>query len=142
VFFGFVATAGSAYVQHARVPAAGWWGSLVVGLLACAILLANNIRDVSTDRGTGKLTLAVRIGAPRARRLFAACVAGSFLAVIAIGVAHPWALLGLLGLPLAGRPIRLVLTRQDPPSLIAALVGTSRLELVVAGALAVGLAVS
>ena len=61
-FFGFVATAGSAYVQLERVPGAAWWGSLAVGLLACAILLANNIRDIVTDAVAGKRTLAVRLG--------------------------------------------------------------------------------
>src|SRR5262249_57257480 len=62
VFFGFVATVGSAYVQVEYVPGAAWWGSLVVGLLACAILLANNVRDVPTDTVAGKRTLALRVG--------------------------------------------------------------------------------
>ena len=69
VFFGFVATVGSAYVQVKYVPGAAWWGSLVVGLLACAILLANNVRDVPTDTASGKRTLAVRVGASTARAL-------------------------------------------------------------------------
>jgi 1,4-dihydroxy-2-naphthoate polyprenyltransferase len=142
VFFGFVATAGSAYVQVESVPAEAWWGAVAMGLLACGILLANNIRDVPTDRVAGKRTLAVRIGAPAARRLYAACVAGAFVAVVAIGVLRPWALLGLLALPLAFVPVRLVLTREEPPALVAALVGTARLEVVLAVLLAVGLAVS
>ena len=78
VFFGFVATVGSAYVQVEYVPGAAWWGSLVVGLLACAILLANNIRDISTDSVTGKHTLAVRVGATATKRLFVACYAVSY----------------------------------------------------------------
>jgi len=139
VFFGFVATVGSAYVQVESVPSAAWWGSLVVGLLACAILLANNVRDVATDTQTGKRTLAVRVGAPTARRLFVACYAGAFASVVAIGVTQPWALLGLAALPLAVVPVRLVLTRRDPPGLVAALVATSRLELVVAVLVSVGL---
>jgi len=142
VFFGFVATAGSAYVQDAHVPAAGWWGSLVVGLLACAILLANNIRDVPTDTQTGKRTLAVRIGVPRARRLFVACIVGSYAAVGVIAISQPWALLGLVTMPLAVRPVQLVSTGHDPPSLIAALVATSRLEVLTASALAIGLTLS
>jgi len=142
VFFGFVATVGSAYVQIERVPGAAWWGSLVVGLLACAILLANNVRDVPTDTVAGKRTLAVRVGVPTARRLFVACYLGSFLSVVAISLTQPWALLALAALPLAGRPVRLMLTRADPPSLVAALVATSRLELIVGVLLSVGLCLS
>jgi 1,4-dihydroxy-2-naphthoate octaprenyltransferase len=129
-------------VQVKYVPGAAWWGSLVVGLLACAILLANNVRDVPTDAVTGKRTLAVRLGDRTARRLFAAAYAGAFLSVVAIGVTQPWALLGLLALPLAVRPIRLVLTRSDPPSLVAALVATSKLEVIVAVLVSVGLCLS
>jgi 1,4-dihydroxy-2-naphthoate octaprenyltransferase len=138
VFFGFVATAGSAFVQAERVPAAAWWGSLVVGLLACAILLANNVRDVPSDDAVGKRTLAVRIGAPRARRLFAACFVGAFAAVVPIGIEYVGAFAGLLAVPLALRPVRLVLTRTDPPSLVRALVSTARLEVIVAALVGVG----
>ena len=67
---------------------------------------------------------------------------GSFLSVVAIGITQPWALLGLLALPLAVQPVRLVLTASDPPSLVAALIGTSRLELVVAVLVSVGLCLS
>ena len=142
VFFGFVATVGSAYVQLERVPAAAWWGSLVVGLLACAILLANNLRDIPTDRIAGKRTLAVRVGAAATRRLFVACYAGSFAAVVIIGIAQPWALLGLLALPLAWPPVHTMLTRSDPPSLVAALVATSKIEVVLAVLVSVGLCLS
>jgi 1,4-dihydroxy-2-naphthoate octaprenyltransferase len=139
VFFGFVATAGSACVQIERVPATAWWGALAVGLLACAILLANNVRDIDGDRAAGKRTLAVRTGAPAARALFAACVAAAFLAVVAVGVLEPPALIGLAAIPLAVVPVRLMATRTDPPSLVAALVGTARLQLAVAVLLTVGL---
>jgi len=143
VFFGLVATAGSAYVQIERVPAAAWWGAIGVGLLACAILLANNIRDVDGDRAVGKRTLAVRLGAGPARRLYALAIVIPFGTVVAAAVgATAWALLAFLALPLAVRPFRLVLTRQDPPSLVAALVGTARLELVYAALLALGLVLS
>jgi 1,4-dihydroxy-2-naphthoate octaprenyltransferase len=142
VFFGFVATVGSAYVQVEYVPGSAWWGSFVVGLLACAILLANNVRDVGTDAVSGKRTLAVRLGDRTTRWLFVACYAGSFAAVVAIGVTQPWGLLGLLALPLAIEPARLVLTRSDPPSLVAALVATARLEVVVAVLVSIGLCLS
>jgi len=142
VFFGVVATAGSAYVQAERVPASAWWGAVAVGLLACAILLANNIRDVDTDRAVGKRTLPVLVGASTARALYAGCIAGAFVAVVAVGVLFPTALIALAALPLAARPVRLVVTRRDPPSLVAALVATARLELVVAVLLGLGLVTS
>jgi 1,4-dihydroxy-2-naphthoate octaprenyltransferase len=142
VFFGFVATVGSAYVQVDYVPGAAWWGSLVVGLLACAILLANNVRDVPTDTAAGKRTLAVRVGVPTARALFIACYVGSFAAVVAIGITQPWALLGLAALPLAIKPVRIMRGNTDPPSLVAALVATSRLEVVVGVLVSVGLCLS
>ena len=141
-FFGFAACAGSAYVQAETVPAAAWWGSLVVGLPACAVLLANNIRDVDTDRATGKRTLAVRIGAGRARGLFVACIVGAFVAIVPIGLDSPTAFLAMLAIPFALGPTRLVLQRVDPPSLVRALVGTVRLEVVVAVLLTLGLALA
>jgi len=141
-FFGFAACAGSAYVQAEAVPAAAWWGSLVVGLPACAVLLANNIRDVETDRATGKRTLAVRIGAARARGLFVACIVGAFVALIPIGIDSPTAFLACLAIPLAIGPSRLVLQHVDPPSLVRALVGTVRLEVALAALLTLGLALA
>ena len=74
VFFGLLATCGSAYVQVERVPSAAWWGGAVMGLLAVAILVANNLRDIPTDEASGKRTLAVRIGEDRTRLLYRACV--------------------------------------------------------------------
>jgi 1,4-dihydroxy-2-naphthoate octaprenyltransferase len=142
VFFGFVATVGSAYVQHRQFPGAAWWSALAVGLPACAILLANNVRDVQTDTVAGKRTLAVRFGANRGRWLFIGCMAGALVAVAACGVQHPWAWLGLGAAPLAITPVRLVRTRSDPPSLVAALIGTVRFQLVLAVLLAAGLRLS
>ena len=142
VFFGFVATVGSAYVQYRQLPGAAWWGALVVGLPACGVLLANNVRDVETDTVARKRTLAVRFGARRARLLFAACLIGALVAVVGCGALQPWALLALAAAPLALVPIRLVLTRSDPPSLVAALLGTVRYQLALAVLLAVGLWIS
>jgi 1,4-dihydroxy-2-naphthoate polyprenyltransferase len=138
VFFGFVATAGSAFVQLHRVPAVAWWASVALGLPACAILLANNVRDVETDRVGGKRTLAVRVGAGPARRLFVACLVGAFLAVGGAAIERPWALLALLAIPFALRPARLVLTHSDAPGLVGALLDTTRLELVLGVLLAAG----
>jgi 1,4-dihydroxy-2-naphthoate octaprenyltransferase len=139
VFFGFVATAGSAYVQLDRLTGLALLASVPVGLLACALLVANNLRDVDTDAASGKLTLAVRLGAARTRVLYQACVAGALAGVVAVGVARPPALIALAAVPLALKPARLVAERRDAPGLIAALVATARLQLGTCALLAAGL---
>jgi 1,4-dihydroxy-2-naphthoate polyprenyltransferase len=139
VFFGVVATCGSAYVQLGRVPGAAAVASVTVGLGAVAILLANNVRDIDGDRLAGKRTLAVRLGRPRARALFTAVVAAMFASVALLGLARPPVLVALAALPLAVVPVRLVRTRADGPGLIAALGATARLQLVLSLLLTAGL---
>lgn len=139
VFFGFVATCGSAYVQIERVPWLAVTGSLAVGLLACAILVVNNLRDVDTDAVVGKRTLAVRIGTARARALYAGCVLGGLVSGAAMAVVAPGALLVVAAVPLAVEPLQTVARRREPPALVAALIATARLQLVAAVLLTVGL---
>src|SRR5919198_1207452 len=139
VFFGLVATTGTAYVQLERVSALAVAASLPVGLAAVAILLANNIPDLDIDRAAGKRTLVVRLGRDRSRALFVATLAAVFVLVALIGLARPPALLALAALPLAAGPVRLVRYRQDGPGLVAALAGTARLQLAVCVFLSVGL---
>ncbi|MDQ6798848.1 MAG: 1,4-dihydroxy-2-naphthoate polyprenyltransferase [Actinomycetota bacterium] len=139
VFFGFVATCGSAYVQLHRVPWLAVSGSLAVGLLACAILVVNNLRDVDSDAVVGKRTLAVRIGASRARLLYGACVVGGLMSAVAMAVVAPGALVAVAAAPLAIAPLRTVARRREAPALVGALVATARLQLVLAVLLAVGL---
>ena len=139
VFFGLVATTGTAYVQLERISALAVAASLPVGLAAVAILLANNIRDLDSDRAAGKRTLVVRLGRDRSRALFVATLAAVFVLVALIGLARPPALLALAALPLAAGPVRLVRHRQDGPGLVAALTGTARLQLAVCVLLSVGL---
>ena len=141
-FFGVVATCGSAYVQLERVPAAAAAASVVVGLGAVAILLANNVRDIDGDRLAGKRTLAVRLGRSRSRDLFCAVVAAMFATAALLGLARPSVLVTLAAVPLAVAPVRLVRGRSDGPGLIAALGATARLQLVVSLLLAAGLWVS
>ena len=74
-YFGFVATVGTAYAQHLRIPGEAWWLGLATGSLACALLEANNLRDVEGDQRAGKKTLAARLGRSRASWLYASCVA-------------------------------------------------------------------
>ena len=142
VFFGVVATCGSAYVQLARVPATAAVASVVVGLASVAILLANNIRDIDSDAAAGKRTLVVRLGRERSRWLYTATIAGIFVTVAALGVSRPPVLLALLAAPLAVEPVRLVHRREDGPGLVAALVATARLQLALGILLAAGLWVS
>ena len=141
-FFGVVATLGSVYVQLERIPATAWLAALAVGFPAVAILLANNLRDVDTDRVAGKRTLAVRIGAAATRNLFVGCLVAALVATLGLGLVHPWALLGLLVAPLALVPVALVWHRSDPPSLVRALITTARFQLVLGALLAVGLEIS
>ncbi len=138
-FFGVVATCGSAYVQLGRVPPAALAASVPVGLAAVALLVANNIRDIDGDRRAGKRTLAVRLGRSRSRALFVLVVAAVFVAVALLGLSRPPVLLALAAAPLALSPVRLVRRREDGPSLIAALAGTARLQLVLGVLLAAGL---
>jgi 1,4-dihydroxy-2-naphthoate polyprenyltransferase len=142
VFFGLVATAGSAYVQHRAVPAAAWIGGVATGLLAVAILVVNNLRDVPTDAVAGKRTLAVRLGEARTRALFVALIGlGLLLAAVGVPVAahSAWPVLVVLALPLARQPVAAVRDGGVGRALIPALGGTGRLELAVASLLAVGL---
>ncbi|HEX2027946.1 MAG TPA: 1,4-dihydroxy-2-naphthoate polyprenyltransferase [Nitriliruptorales bacterium] len=143
VFFGLIATAGSQYVQDERLASLAVAAALPVGLLVTAILVANNLRDIATDRVSGKVTLAVRLGDARTRSLYLTLVVAAFAltGLVAAVAARPWPLLALAALPAAVPVTRTVRTAREPQRLIAALVGTARLLLVYALLLAVGLAV-
>jgi 1,4-dihydroxy-2-naphthoate octaprenyltransferase len=82
IYFGLVATVGTAYVQHGTIPARAWWLGAAVGFMACALLEANNLRDVDGDRAVNKKTLAARLGRQRGAWLYVACVAGVAVGVI------------------------------------------------------------
>jgi 1,4-dihydroxy-2-naphthoate octaprenyltransferase len=83
LYFGLVATVGTAYCQHLFIPSRAWWLGVAAGFMACALLEANNLRDVDGDRAVGKKTLAARLGRRRASWLYAICVTG--VAVGAVG---------------------------------------------------------
>ena len=140
VFFGLVAVLGTTYVQAGEISQAAVAAAVGIGLLACALLMANNLRDVHTDPASGKRTLAVLLGEPLSRKVFALMIGGAFLAVAVISVAHPWCLLALLALPLAWPPVRQVLAGARGPALITVLGATGRLEIVYAALLGIGLA--
>ncbi|MDQ3679342.1 MAG: 1,4-dihydroxy-2-naphthoate polyprenyltransferase [Actinomycetota bacterium] len=140
VFFGLVATVGSAYVHLERVTGLGLLASVPVGLLATALLVTNNLRDIPSDTGAGKRTLAVRLGETWTRLLYLGCLAGAFCLVPLIAVAEPLALMTLVALPLAWPPARTVALGATGRHLVPALVATGRLQLAFGALLALGIA--
>jgi 1,4-dihydroxy-2-naphthoate octaprenyltransferase len=141
VFFGLVATVGSAYVQAERILPAAVAAAVPIGLLVTAILVANNVRDIVTDAAAGKRTLAVRLGRRRTGLLYTALLAGAFAAVsvVALLARSPAPLLTLAALPLAVAPSRLLASSAEGASLLPVLAATARLVLVFALLLAIGL---
>jgi 1,4-dihydroxy-2-naphthoate octaprenyltransferase len=122
VFFGLVPVVGTAYVQTLTITAPDIIASVGVGLLACAILVTNNLRDIAGDTIAGKITLAVRLGDVRTRRLYATIVALAVLMPIGVGLlTSPWVMLACLTGLIAVRPVRIVLGGAMGPALIPAL---------------------
>jgi len=145
LFFGIVAVAGSYFVQAETLIWEAFALAVPVGLLAAAVLVVNNVRDVDTDRRAGKRTLAVRLGRERTRGLFAAMVYGAYLLTPVTWLFGPldaWVLLPLLSLPLAPPVVRGVRTHADGPSLNEALAATGRLELAFCVLLSAGVLLS
>ncbi|WP_131103550.1 1,4-dihydroxy-2-naphthoate polyprenyltransferase [Ornithinimicrobium sufpigmenti] len=139
LFFGLFAVLGTTWTQAQALTLGAVGGAIGCGALACAILVTNNLRDLRTDEAAGKRTLAVRLGDHRTRLLYVALVVVAFLAVGLAAIAHPTALVGLVALPLAIRPVRVVLRGAAGRRLIPALVQTGVLQLGYAVALTVGL---
>ena len=139
-FFGIVAVTGSYYVQAEELPWEAFVFAVPVGLLATAILIVNNVRDLETDRRAGKSTLAVRLGRERTRTLYAATVFGAYAVVVVMGIVwSPWVLLPLLSLPLAVAVVKLVREHADGPTLNEALARTGMVQLVFCIALSAGI---
>jgi 1,4-dihydroxy-2-naphthoate polyprenyltransferase len=141
LFFGLVAVLGTTYVQAEALSWTALAGAVAIGAIACALLVANNLRDIPTDTTTGKRTLAVVLGAARSRRLYAALIALAFILAAISVIATPWTLLAFSALPLAIKSTRVVLSDAVGPALIPVLKGTGLTELLYAIGLAVGLAI-
>jgi len=150
VFFGLVATCGTTFVMIETVTADSWWCAAVMGLLAVAILEANNIRDIGTDEAAGKRTLAVRLGEDHARALYGTMVVGAFGTIVAGVLAHllndavgltQWGLVGLAAWPLAIRPLEAARIASGH-DLIPVLVGTAKLHAATGLLLSLGLVLS
>jgi 1,4-dihydroxy-2-naphthoate octaprenyltransferase len=142
-FFGLVAVTGSYYVHAERLPGEAVLLAVPVGLLASAILVVNNVRDLETDRRAGKRTLAVRMGRERTRVLYAAMLAVAYLALVALAVAiGPFVLLAALTVPLAVKLVGTVRTRTDGPTLNGVLARTGMLQLAFCVLLSAGILLS
>ncbi|MDO5067068.1 MAG: 1,4-dihydroxy-2-naphthoate polyprenyltransferase [Propionibacteriaceae bacterium] len=142
IFFGLVATVGTAFVTFDAVPPATWAAATGVGALASALLVVNNLRDLAADAKVGKRTLATRIGDRGTRWFFVALLATGFISTLAFAaLTTPWALLGLLGFILVLAPVARLLAGAVGRDLIEMLQATSLTELALAFGLLIGVAV-
>ena len=133
VFFGLVATCGTAYAQALFVPREAWVAGAAVGSLATAILVVNNLRDRQTDAKVGKNTLAVKLGAAASRAQYAVLVVAPFALALLLGTA--WPLLALL----AALPALRTVLREEGAALNRGLGQTARVQILYSVLLAAGL---
>jgi 1,4-dihydroxy-2-naphthoate octaprenyltransferase len=124
-FFGPVAVLGTLYVQTGEVTWLGILGAVALGSISASVLVANNLRDLPTDRAAGKLTLAVKLGDRGTRVLYFVLVAVPFVVTVVMAVSYPWLLLGLLAAALVIPATRTVARGRDGLALIPVLRDTS-----------------
>jgi 1,4-dihydroxy-2-naphthoate octaprenyltransferase len=143
VFFGVVATAGSTYVQTGSLTALGLGASLPVGLLATALLVVNNLRDIPGDTEVGKRTLAVRLGDLRTRYLYTWMMVGTYVLVpFVAGLGQrPVAAVALISVFVARKPVVAVLTGAQGKDLIGVLGDTGKTQLAFGILFTVGLSI-
>jgi 1,4-dihydroxy-2-naphthoate polyprenyltransferase len=140
-FFGVVAVAGTAYVQMGRLSWLALAAAVPAGLLACALLMVNNLRDIRTDTLAGKRTLAVLLGDARSRMTYVVTLLLPFGVAALLAFFRPFTLVTALTLPLARLPIQTVRGGALGPALIKALGETGRLQLAFGIAFTIGLAI-
>lgn len=143
VFFGVVATAGSTYVQTGSLTALGLGASIPVGLLATALLVVNNLRDIPGDTEVGKRTLAVRLGDQRTRFLYVGMIVATFVMVpLVAGLSgRLFAALALLAVLVARKPVFEVLSGARGPALIPVLGDTGKTQLAFGLLFTIGLSI-
>ncbi|MHA7272750.1 1,4-dihydroxy-2-naphthoate polyprenyltransferase [Arthrobacter sp. TMT4-20] len=129
VFFGLVATLGTTYTQAGQLSAVAWIGAISTGIIAMALLMANNVRDIPTDREAGKITLAVRLGDTAARITYVMMLAVALLLPLFLVYDYPWVLLVLLLIPACLMPSWLMLKGKKRRSLIPVLKMTGLINL-------------
>ena len=137
IFFGLVATVGSFYVQTEEITGQSILAGVIVGSLACAILVINNVRDRAKDEVVGKLTLAVRLGDKRSRILYSVLVIAPYL--LTAGFGTPWTLLTLLTLPMTISILKALSSGIQGVDLIALLGKTGKLQMLFSLALSLAL---
>lgn len=137
IFFGLVATIGAFYVQTDRITGESILAGVIVGFLACAILVINNIRDRAKDEVVGKRTLAVRLGDKRSRVLYTALVTLPYL--LTAGFGSPWTMLTLTTLPLTVSILKVLWSGTEGTALIALLAATGKLQMLFSFALSLAL---
>ena len=142
IFFGVVATMGTTFVINEQLTLVSFLASVAVGCLACALLAVNNLRDIAGDQISNKKTLAVRIGESGARKFYISLFIVAGFAVILIALSYSAALIAMLGLAMAVKPIRRVYAGATGADLIDVLVMTGRVQILVAFSLSVGLLIS
>ena len=141
IFFGFVAVAGTYYVQALRLTPTALAVAIPVGALVTNILVVNNLRDLETDCRAGKRTLAVRFGRAGTQAEYFVLMLVAYLTppiLFLVGAAGPWVMLTWLTLPLAARLVRQT-RRETGRALNKTLGGTAQLELFFSILLAVGI---
>jgi 1,4-dihydroxy-2-naphthoate octaprenyltransferase len=145
-FFGLMATLGTAAVQGHGVPARAWWAAIAIGLLAVAVLVANNLRDLATDRDAGRHTLVVRLGDGRARAFYAALIVAGVLTPdlgVLVGQLPLLALASQLAVLLLASPLQIAADHdREGRALVPLLRLTVRLHLALGGLLAAALLVA
>ena len=143
VFFGLVAVLGTTYVQTETFELPALYAAIGVGAYACAILVANNLRDIPTDRVSGKRTLAVALGQERTRLLYGLLVGAALVALVGFVLTTTWwALLALAAAPATARALTLVVRRQAAgPALVPVLQLTGVADLLYASGMLAGIAV-
>ncbi|WP_416405289.1 1,4-dihydroxy-2-naphthoate polyprenyltransferase [Arthrobacter sp. LFS091] len=129
VFFGLVATLGTTYTQAGQVSLAAVIGAIGTGLIACALLMANNVRDIPTDTVAGKRTLAVRLGDRHARESYVLMLGVAILLVVVLAPTKPWMLIVLLLIPACLMPAWLMINGKKRKSLIPVLKQTGLINL-------------
>ncbi|MDI3331231.1 MAG: 1,4-dihydroxy-2-naphthoate polyprenyltransferase [Micrococcus sp.] len=139
IFFGLVAVLGTTYTQALALSGPAWAGAVGCGLLSTALLMANNVRDIPTDRQTGKMTLAVRLGDTAARWSYVVMVAAAVVASLLFTGGHPWLWLVLLAGAVAVRPSLTMLKATERRELIPVLKLTGILGLAYAVLFSAGL---